>query len=225
MLTMCETGRCQVCCRAASRQAHPLRPRSAPTSPPTQILTRVGSLGGELRAAPGPHGARGAPLGCSADPEAVWQRPLRMAQPLEREPGHPREEPGPCTLSLARARRRVPSGRRLREGSGPWMGGASVPTSSRQGRVLPPRFTPRFTRHNAPTSQPQSVCEGCSYDGALLAELYTRDGVGLMISRDAYEEVRKASESDLRAIQDLIRPLEERGVLVARIPNTQPVSL
>jgi amino-acid N-acetyltransferase len=36
-----------------------------------------------------------------------------------------------------------------------------------------------------------SAGQGCSHDGALLAELYTRDGVGLMISRDAYEEVRK----------------------------------
>jgi len=53
-------------------------------------------------------------------------------------------------------------------------------------------------------------------DGGLLAELYTRDGVGLMISRDAYEEVRRATSQDLRAIMDLVRPLEDSGVLVAR---------
>lgn len=36
--------------------------------------------------------------------------------------------------------------------------------------------------------------------GALLKELYTRDGAGLLISRDVYEGVRQAQASDVRAV-------------------------
>ncbi|KAL4423548.1 hypothetical protein ABPG77_006571 [Micractinium sp. CCAP 211/92] len=53
-------------------------------------------------------------------------------------------------------------------------------------------------------------------DGGLLLELYSRDGVGCMISTDFYEGIRRAGMQDLAAIQELLRPLEERGVLVRR---------
>jgi len=53
-------------------------------------------------------------------------------------------------------------------------------------------------------------------DGAILEELFTRDGVGAMVSEESYDEVRSAQLSDLNGIQDLIQPLEERGVLVRR---------
>lgn len=52
--------------------------------------------------------------------------------------------------------------------------------------------------------------------GALLKELFTRDGSGTLISRDMYEGARPANESDLRSILDIIRPLEEEGILVHR---------
>eukprot|EP00747_Dinoflagellata_sp_TGD_P052763 gnl/TRDRNA2_/TRDRNA2_148084_c1_seq1.p1 gnl/TRDRNA2_/TRDRNA2_148084_c1~~gnl/TRDRNA2_/TRDRNA2_148084_c1_seq1.p1 ORF type:complete len:564 (-),score=55.94 gnl/TRDRNA2_/TRDRNA2_148084_c1_seq1:53-1534(-) len=52
--------------------------------------------------------------------------------------------------------------------------------------------------------------------GALLKELYTRDGSGLLISRDVYEGIRLAQPADLRAIEDLIRPLEQKGILKHR---------
>jgi len=53
-------------------------------------------------------------------------------------------------------------------------------------------------------------------DGSLLLELFTRDGGGLMISRDIYDGVRPARPSDIGALLRLIRPLEEKGVLVRR---------
>ncbi len=53
-------------------------------------------------------------------------------------------------------------------------------------------------------------------DGALLKELYTRDGSGTMVYRDHYETIRRARIEDVGGILNLIRPLEEDGVLVKR---------
>jgi amino-acid N-acetyltransferase len=55
-----------------------------------------------------------------------------------------------------------------------------------------------------------------SDDGALLKELFTRDGAGTMISNDGYEQIRSADANDLNGIMALIRPLEERGILIRR---------
>eukprot|EP01038_Epipyxis_sp_PR26KG_P004123 gene4123-5877_t len=55
-----------------------------------------------------------------------------------------------------------------------------------------------------------------SRKGSLLMELFTRDGEGMLISRDTYEGIRAATESDLRSIMDIIRPLEEDGILIPR---------
>ncbi|KAH7331164.1 hypothetical protein KP509_20G018200 [Ceratopteris richardii] len=53
-------------------------------------------------------------------------------------------------------------------------------------------------------------------EGALLLELYSRDGVGTMIASDQYEGTRAAEESDLPKIEELLQPLEESGVLIKR---------
>jgi len=53
-------------------------------------------------------------------------------------------------------------------------------------------------------------------DGGLLLELFTRDGVGSMLTAHSYENIRKASIDDIGGILDLIRPLEEQGQLVRR---------
>jgi amino-acid N-acetyltransferase len=53
-------------------------------------------------------------------------------------------------------------------------------------------------------------------DGALLLELFTRDGIGTMVTREAYEGTRGATLADVGGILALIRPLEEEGVLVRR---------
>ncbi len=58
---------------------------------------------------------------------------------------------------------------------------------------------------------------GSGTDGALLRELFTRDGCGLMVFADeAYEATRDATIDDVAGILDLIRPLERQGVLVPR---------
>ena len=53
-------------------------------------------------------------------------------------------------------------------------------------------------------------------DGALLLELYSRDGVGTLISGDNYEGLRTATIDDIGGIMELISPLEEQGALVKR---------
>lgn len=53
-------------------------------------------------------------------------------------------------------------------------------------------------------------------EGALLLELFTRDGIGTMISADLYEGIRPATIEDVGGILELIQPLERDGVLVRR---------
>jgi len=53
-------------------------------------------------------------------------------------------------------------------------------------------------------------------DGSLLLELYTRDGVGTLVTADYYEGLRTASIDDIGGILELIVPLEEQGALVKR---------
>ena len=55
-----------------------------------------------------------------------------------------------------------------------------------------------------------------SQDGGLLTELYTRDGAGTLIALESFEGMRTADSRDLPGIVELIRPLEERAVLVPR---------
>ncbi|MDB5971327.1 MAG: amino-acid N-acetyltransferase [Hydrocarboniphaga sp.] len=59
---------------------------------------------------------------------------------------------------------------------------------------------------------------GAQTEGALLRELYTRDGVGLMLYSDAgYDDaIRAATIDDVGGVLALIKPLEETGVLVPR---------
>ncbi|MBP5992482.1 MAG: amino-acid N-acetyltransferase [Acinetobacter sp.] len=55
-----------------------------------------------------------------------------------------------------------------------------------------------------------------AHDGALLEELFTRDGHGTMITDAHYEEVRTANIKDVGGLIGLLRPLEEEGILVYR---------
>jgi len=57
-------------------------------------------------------------------------------------------------------------------------------------------------------------------DGALIKELFTRDGSGSLISQQNYEKLRPATLNDIGGIQDLISPLEESKVLVKRSEST-----
>ncbi len=51
---------------------------------------------------------------------------------------------------------------------------------------------------------------------ALLAELFTRDGVGTMITQHRYEQLRPAELGDIGGLLELLEPLERRGMLVPR---------
>jgi len=53
-------------------------------------------------------------------------------------------------------------------------------------------------------------------DGALLEELFTRDGAGTQVCKESYEQIRPATIEDVAGIIELIRPLEEQGALVKR---------
>ena len=53
-------------------------------------------------------------------------------------------------------------------------------------------------------------------DGALLAELFTAEGVGTQITTEDRRVVRRAEAGDLAGIVEIIRPLEEAGVLIKR---------
>ncbi|WP_020558977.1 amino-acid N-acetyltransferase [Thiofilum flexile] len=53
-------------------------------------------------------------------------------------------------------------------------------------------------------------------DGGLLLELYTREGIGSMISNESVEKIRPALLEDISGILELIRPLEQEGILVRR---------
>ncbi|NES84886.1 MAG: amino-acid N-acetyltransferase [Moorea sp. SIO2B7] len=53
-------------------------------------------------------------------------------------------------------------------------------------------------------------------DGVLLLELYTRDGIGTMISAEKFELLRAADIEDISGILALIRPLENTGTLIKR---------
>jgi amino-acid N-acetyltransferase len=54
------------------------------------------------------------------------------------------------------------------------------------------------------------------HNGALLLELFSRDGIGTLISLDPFESIRTATLDDIGGILELIAPLEQQGILVKR---------
>ncbi|WP_144212178.1 amino-acid N-acetyltransferase [Shewanella donghaensis] len=61
-------------------------------------------------------------------------------------------------------------------------------------------------------------CHLVSYleDGTLLQELFSREGIGTQIVTESAERLRRANIGDIGGVLNLIRPLEEQGVLVRR---------
>jgi len=53
-------------------------------------------------------------------------------------------------------------------------------------------------------------------DGALLLELFSRDGIGTLISSTPFEDLRPATLNDIGGILELIKPLEQQGILAKR---------
>ena len=89
---------------------------------------------------------------------------------------------------------------------------AEARASSRRtcGSICPRRSAPATTASSART------CISRHIDGALLLELFTRDGVGTMVSATALAHLRNATIDDVGGILAIIEPLEEQGVLVRR---------
>lgn len=54
------------------------------------------------------------------------------------------------------------------------------------------------------------------HDGALLQELFSRDGAGTLIAATSFESIRQARIDDVVGILELLQPLEQSGVLVKR---------
>ncbi|WP_392566442.1 amino-acid N-acetyltransferase [Utexia brackfieldae] len=53
-------------------------------------------------------------------------------------------------------------------------------------------------------------------DGSLLQELFSLDGIGTQVAMAHSEQIRLANIHDIGGILDLIRPMEEQGILVRR---------
>lgn len=53
-------------------------------------------------------------------------------------------------------------------------------------------------------------------DGGLLAELFTHDGVGTMMTMENLESLRQATSDDVSGLIKLLEPLEADGTLVKR---------
>lgn len=53
-------------------------------------------------------------------------------------------------------------------------------------------------------------------EGALLLELFTRDGCGTLITSECFEDIRPATIEDLGGLIKLLTPLEEEDILVRR---------
>lgn len=80
----------------------------------------------------------------------------------------------------------------------------------------------------APWAQLSSAVEACKAsvqrvhlidnrdDSSLLIELFTRDGIGTLISHTRFDAVRKAGHDDIAGIMELIEPLVADGRLVER---------
>lgn len=57
-------------------------------------------------------------------------------------------------------------------------------------------------------------------DGAVLQELFTREGRGTLVTSDRYENLRPAGLDDIPGLLELLQPFEEQGILVRRSRET-----
>ena len=63
---------------------------------------------------------------------------------------------------------------------------------------------------------PRSHLISYKEDGALIQELFSIDGIGTQIVMESAEQIRRATIDDIGGILELIRPLEQEGILVRR---------
>jgi len=91
-------------------------------------------------------------------------------------------------------------------------------TGQREAEGLPADLIKRLELANRACQAGVNRCHLISFveDGALLEELFTRDGSGTQVCMESYEQIRSATIEDVGGIIELIRPLEEKGILVRR---------
>ena len=65
----------------------------------------------------------------------------------------------------------------------------------------------KASRNGVPRSHLISYQE----DGALVSELFSRNGIGTMVLEQSYEQIRPATIEDVGGILELIKPMEEIG--------------
>ena len=63
---------------------------------------------------------------------------------------------------------------------------------------------------------PRSHLISYEHNGALVEELFTRAGSGTLVSKENFEVLRSATIEDVGGLLELIKPLEDAGVLVHR---------
>ena len=112
-----------------------------------------------------------------------------------------------------------------RDGIAAEQGGIARQLTLREARAL--RDTTRARRHDDFEALDTGIaaCEGGVervhivsrlVDGVLLRELFTRDGIGTLLSGAPFDELREARVDDVGGILQLVQPLEARGLLVKR---------
>lgn len=114
----------------------------------------------------------------------------------------PPPTPPPSSQQPARSLKRVQS----------WPAGLDADTWQRS------RVPPALVAAVAATARgvKRSHLVDARVDGGLLLELYSRDGVGTMVSADFYEGIRGAQLVDVDGIAALLEPLERAGTTRAR---------
>lgn len=107
-------------------------------------------------------------------------------------------------------------------------GGAIVDSTGRLVRQLTQREARELQRATPASSQVlANAVRACQFgvervhivddsDGALLLELFTRDGSGTLISNTPFDQLRTATIEDVGGILELLEPLEAEGTLVKR---------
>ncbi len=117
------------------------------------------------------------------------------------------------TLTVDEARQVLAKGKKLPEDVAYYLPGA-IAACEAGAAPIPPDRRGAASALVAGTTRAHLISR--HRDGALLSELFTREGVGTLITPSPLEKLRAASINDVGGILGLIEPLEREGVLVRR---------
>ena len=117
------------------------------------------------------------------------------------------------TLTVDEARQVLAKGKKLPEDVAYYLPGA-IAACEAGALPIPPDRRGAASAPVAGTTRAHLISR--HRDGALLSELFTREGVGTLITPSPLETLRAASIDDVGGILGLIEPLEREGVLVRR---------